>query len=95
MQLFIAIKCARSFFTLGKLRHVKSVFIEIVADEKVILKRLGKLVVPPAAGVSVYNLVKSQYERPEMDHLVIESMDDNIEEMLVKAIDYMSKVDAS
>lgn len=83
------------FFTLGKLRHVKSVFIEIVADEKVILKRLGKLVVPPAAGVSVYNLVKSQYERPEMDHLVIESMDDNIEEMLVKAIDYMSKVDAS
>ena len=83
------------FFTLAKLRHTRPVFIEIVADEKVILKRLGKRMTPRAAGLSVYNLVKSQYERPDMDHLVIESKDDNIEEMLVAAIDYMSKVDES
>jgi predicted kinase len=80
------------FFTLAKLRHAKPVFIEIVAAEKVILKRLAKLVLPRAAGVSVYNLVKSQYEKPDMDRLVIESKDDNIEEMLVRAIDYISKV---
>lgn len=81
------------FFTLAKLRHAKFFFIEVVADEKLILKRLGKRMARRAAGVSVYNQVKRQYERPDMDHLVIESRDDNIEEMLVSAIDYMSKVD--
>lgn len=83
------------FITLAKLSHSKLVFIEIVADEKLILRRLAKRMAPRAAGVSVYNLVKSKYERPNMDHLVIESKDNNIEEMLVRAIDYMSKVDES
>lgn len=80
------------FFTLAKLMHLKLAFIEIVADEKVVRKRLRRTKVSGEADLSVHNFVKTQYEQPDIDHLVIESKDDNIEFMLWQAIDYISKV---
>src|SRR5690606_12603992 len=80
------------FLTLAKLMHFKLAFFEIVADEKVVGKRLRGTKVPGKADLSVHNFVRTQYEQPEADHLVIESKDDNIEEMLEKAMDYISKV---
>jgi predicted kinase len=80
------------FFTLAKLMHLKLAFIEIVADEKVLRKRLRSTKASLEADLSVHNFVKTQYEQPDIDHLVIESKDDNIDEMLWKAIDYISKV---
>lgn len=80
------------FFTLAKLMHLKLSFIEIVADEKIVRNRLHRAKATREADLSVHNLVKTQYERPDSDHLVIESKDDNIDDMLVKAMDYISKV---
>ena len=70
------------FFTLASLMHLKPVFIEIIAEEKLIRKRLRKKAELGARGLSVYNLVKTQYEPLVMDHLIIESKDDNVEGML-------------
>ena len=79
------------FSTLAQLMHFKLVFIEIVADENVVRKRLRGA----AAGdddLSVHNFVKTQYEQPDIDHLVIESKDGNIDGMLEEAMVYISKV---
>lgn len=79
------------FHTLATLMHFKLVFIEIIADEKVVLKRFRAMEARPEVNLSVHKLVKTKYQRPEIDHLVLESKDDNIEEMLETAADYISK----
>lgn len=79
------------FATLARLMHLKFVFIEVVADEAVVLKRFRSRKARTAKDLSIHNLVKSQYERPEIDHLVIESKDDNIDDMLGEAMDYITR----
>ena len=83
------------FFTLAKLMHLKYVLIEIVADESVIQKRLGSTTAPRAANLSVYHLVKSKYEQPDVVHLVIKSKENNIEEMVRAAMQYISRPNES
>lgn len=79
------------FATLAKLLHRRMAVIKIVADEQIILERLRQPRAASEADVSVYKLVKSQYEELDGDHLVIESTNDNIGDMLKKATEYISK----
>ena len=83
------------FFTLAKLMHLKHAFIEIIADEDVIKKRLDQGMASHAANLSVYRLVKSQWEEPDATYLVVESKDGNIEEMITMAMQYVSALKAS
>lgn len=83
------------FFTLAKLMHLKCAHIEIVADEDVIQRRLESTTAPREANLTVYQLVKSKYQEPDVAHLVIESKDDNIEEMVRTAMQYISALDKS
>lgn len=83
------------FYTLGKLLHKKIVLIEVVADEHIIARRLSQPRSDSQADFAVYKLVKSQYEQLDIEHLTIESKTDNIEDMITKAIDYISKVNES
>jgi len=82
------------FFALAKLLHQAVIYIEVVADEILVHARLSQPRLHSEADVAVYELVKPQYERLDVDHLVLKSTDDNIEEMLRKGEEYIKKVDA-
>lgn len=60
-------------------------FIEIVADKKVAKKRLSKLRPFSEADFEVYKIFKKSWEPMKNRHLVLESTDDNIGEMIAKA----------
>ena len=64
-------------------------FIEVKAEETVIRKRLQEKRVDSEADFEVYKKVKKQWEPLNEDHLVLQSTDDNINEMLYKAADYL------
>jgi len=81
------------FLTLATLLHRKIVLFVIVADERVVVDRLRRPRKDSEADLAVYKLVKSQYEQMEMDHLTIESRNDNLDHMLREATEYILKVD--
>lgn len=81
------------FVTLAKLLHEKVCFIEIVAPEDLIKERLSQPRLDSEADYSVYKLVRSQYERIKDDHLLLASGNDNVEDMLSKAEEYIAKID--
>ncbi len=64
-------------------------FIEVTASETVISNRLSKPRVDSEANYVVYQQIKARWEPLEEDHLVLESADDNIDDMLEKAIHYL------
>jgi predicted kinase len=65
------------------------VFIEIVAGEAVIKERLKQKRVDSEADFEVYKRIKEQWEPWQGDRLVLISSDNNIEDMLHKAVDYL------
>lgn len=81
------------FVTLAKLLHQKMVVFVIVADEGIAVDRLSRPRKDSEADLGVYKQVKSQYEQMDMEHLTIESKNDNLDDMLRKATEYISKVD--
>lgn len=68
-------------------------FIEIVADELLIKNRLSQRQ-NSHADFDVYKLVKSDWDPAEFPHLVIQSTNDNIEEMIAKTLNYLSSCQA-
>jgi len=80
------------FLTLAKLLHEKVVYFEIVADEKIIRERLKVPRLDSDADYSIYKLVKPQYEPLKLEHLVIESRNDNIDAMLRNGLHYIEEV---
>ena len=64
-------------------------FIEVKAEESVIRKRLQEKRVDSEADFEVYKKVKKQWEPLHEDHLILQSTNDNINEMLYKAADYL------
>ena len=64
-------------------------FIEVKAEESLIRKRLQEKRVDSEADFEVYKKVKKQWEPLDEDHLILQSTDDNINEMLYKAADYL------
>ena len=64
-------------------------FIEVKAEESIIRKRLQEKRVDSEADFEVYKKVKKQWEPLQEDHLVLQSTNYNIDEMLYKAADYL------
>jgi predicted kinase len=65
------------------------VFIEITADEALVEKRITGKRADSEADFEVYKKVKQEWEVPEFAHLVVESTDENIDDMLLQAKDYI------
>lgn len=64
-------------------------FIEIQADENIIMERLKKERPYSEADFEIYKLISLQNEPLNEPHLVLKSTDNNIDEMLLKASDYL------
>lgn len=65
-------------------------FIEVVADEAVISERLKTPRAESDADFEVYKKIKEQWQPLQQPHLVLQSTNDNIGEMLHKASDYLN-----
>lgn len=63
-------------------------FIEVVADESVIKHRLSQRQ-DSHADFKVYRLVKSEWDPVEFPHLTIQSTDQNIDQMISQATEYL------
>jgi predicted kinase len=71
----------------GSAGHI--VFIEIRADETTISERLKRKRAFSDADFEVYKKIKGQFEPMEQPHLVLQSTNDNLPEMLQKAVSYL------
>ncbi len=65
-------------------------FIEVRANESVISERLKKTRTDSEADFEVYKKIKNEWEPFNQDHLILQSTDNNIEEMLHKAAGYLN-----
>lgn len=65
------------------------VFIQIKADSEVIRQRLSKKRVDSDADFAVYKLIESQFEPFTQEHLVLYSTNDNLDQMLQSAQEYI------
>ena len=68
-------------------------FIEIRADEDIIMQRLQKERPYSEADFEVYKLIKQQWEPFNEPHLILYSTEDNIHHMLQKAMDHLQNKD--
>lgn len=64
-------------------------FIEVVADEAVIKERLKKERPFSEADYEVYRIISQKNEPLSEPHLILQSTNDNIDEMLQKAVAYL------
>jgi predicted kinase len=78
------------FFSLAKTLFVPAVFIEVFADEALIKERLKKPRKYSEADFKVYEKIKNEFEQITEPHLRLESNNENIENMLHTAIQYIN-----
>ena len=64
-------------------------FIEVRAEESLIRERLKRPREDSEADFEVYKKIKKQWEPLHEDHLVLQSTNNNIRDMLEKAADYL------
>ena len=64
-------------------------FIEIVAEERIVRERLKRKRRYSEADFEVYKIISSENEPLAESHLVLQSTNGNIKEMLGKAVDYL------
>ena len=64
-------------------------FIEIIAAESITRERLKRKRRYSEADFKVYKIISSQNEPLKKSHLVLQSTNSNIKEMLEKAVDYL------
>jgi predicted kinase len=67
-------------------------FIEVIADESLILQRLKRPRKFSEADASVFTLIKTQWEPMQDDHLILTSTDSNLEEMIRQALAYIHRL---
>lgn len=77
------------FLRLGEGYNAKVCVVEVVADEHVIRERLKKPRKYSEADYAVYEIVRDQFEGITMPHLILQSTDENIDEMLKAAENYI------
>ena len=82
-------KDTREMFIEAMRRKEEIFFIEVQADENIIRQRLKKARQYSEADFAVYKLINRQNEPLNEPHLVLKSTDDNIDEMLLKASEYL------
>lgn len=74
------------------LSHITSVkFIEVTATESLIKDRLSLSRKDSEADYEVYKTIRAEWEPLQKPHLVLQSTNDNIAELLEAAIDYLKK----
>jgi predicted kinase len=66
-------------------------FIEVRADENIIRERLKKDRADSEADFEMYKFIKQHYEPLNIHHLLLESTDENIDDMLQKAAAYLHR----
>lgn len=81
------------FIELSQASEVKIIFIEIQAELGVIEERLSKKRQYSEADYSVYLQVEKAFEPMESKHLVLQSTQDNIAEMIEEARLYLANYD--
>lgn len=67
------------------------IFIEVRADENIIQERLSRKRPYSDADYSVYLLIKEVFEPIESEHLILRSTQENIENMMDMALNYIQK----
>jgi predicted kinase len=65
------------------------IFIEVRAEENVVRKRLEKARKESEANFGVYKKIENEWEPLIDEHLILQSTDDNIHDMLEKTFDYL------
>ncbi|MGN6193863.1 MAG: AAA family ATPase [Ginsengibacter sp.] len=79
---------------ISKLKNIAKVyFVEITADESLIKQRLSAFRNDSDAGFNIYKKIKNTWLPFEEPHLVLQSTNENIEEMLDTACDYIFSKD--
>lgn len=73
----------------------KFVFIEVWAKENIIRQRLEKTRQNSDADFEIYQLIKHRWEPLEEPHLKLESTNNNIIEMLNKAVNFLKNEEGS
>ncbi len=68
-------------------------FIEVKADENIIRERLKKERPYSEADFEVYKSIRQQYEPMNEPYLTVESTNENVDNMLQKAVDYLKRKD--
>lgn len=68
-------------------------FIEIIADESLVLQRLQRPRKYSEADAFVFSLIKAQWEPMHEEHLVLTSTDSNLEEMINQALAYIHQLE--
>ena len=68
--------------------NAETILIEVKAAEPLIKKRLQKSRQDSEADFEIYKKIKAEWEPMNKNHLILESTDDNIQEMLEKIADY-------
>lgn len=68
-------------------------FIEVKADENIIKERLKEERPYSEADLEVYKFIRQQYEPMNEPHLILESTNKNLDNMLQKAVDYLKLED--
>ncbi len=82
-------KNIREIFVEEMKGHGGILFIEIKADENIIRERLKKERPYSEANFEIYQLISRQNESLAEPHLILKSTDDNIDEMISKAKEYL------
>lgn len=82
------------FISLAEIHHSQIRFIEITAHEETIKERLKKPRRESEANFEVYQLIKKQFEALDMPRLEIQSDNNNIDEMLLSALNYLRNTNA-
>ena len=65
------------------------VIIEIISSEDIIAERLNQPRQDSEADFKVYKIIQAQWEPIKEPHLVLQSTNDNLQDMLAKAIQYL------
>jgi predicted kinase len=74
-------------------RKCSTYFIEVTADESAIKERLQRKRMDSDADFEVYKKINTQWEPLKRPHLELHATDQNIEEMLSTAADYLNLKD--
>jgi predicted kinase len=82
-------KDIRKLFLDGVEDMVDIIFIEVRAEESLIRERLKRPRKDSEADFAVYKKIKKQWEPMHKIHLVLQSTDNNIKDMLAKTAEYL------
>jgi predicted kinase len=73
----------------AKVFKERIIFIEVRADQRIIIERVSLRREDSDADYSIHLRIKKVFEPLESEHLIVQSTQENIKEMMYKAINYI------